>query len=87
MNNPIPDETENINCNGSEEKTKSYLNLIFFFCMLLTAEPLFAQSNSDSNTVKVVVANQEEENLNVFQQWITWNNCRSLAINHLTSQR
>jgi len=61
---------KNINCNGSEEKTKSYLNLIFFFCMVLTAEALYAQSNSDSNTVKVVVAKQEE-NLNVFQQWIT----------------
>jgi len=38
--------------------------------MVLTAEALYAQSNSDSNTVKVVVAKQKE-NLNVFQQWIT----------------
>ena len=69
-----------------EKKTKACVGLILFFCMLLTAEPLFAQSNSDSNTVKVVVAKQEEENLNVFQQWITWNNPGSLAINHLTTQ-
>ena len=29
MNNPIPDETENINCTGSELETKGYLPHFF----------------------------------------------------------
>ncbi|MEP6595515.1 MAG: alpha/beta hydrolase family protein [Ginsengibacter sp.] len=90
MNNPILVKPKNINCNCQViyrgEKIKSHFNLILFFCLLFTAKALFAQSNTDSNIVKVVAAKEEAENLNVFQQWITWNNPGSLAISHLTSQ-
>ncbi len=69
-----------------KEKTTSYANLVLFFCMFLTIEALYAQSDSATNNVKVVGSTEEEENLNVFQQWIKWNNPGSLAINHLTKQ-
>ena len=90
MNNPILMKQKNINGNCQvvcrEEKNKSYFKLFLFFFVLLIAGQLFAQSNSDSNTVKVVAAKNGGENLNVFQQWIRWNNPGSLAINHLTRQ-
>jgi len=64
-----------------------YGYLIFFLCMFLTPGALFAQTDSATNEVKkVVTAKKEEENLNVFQHWITWNNPGSLVLNHLTRQ-
>ncbi len=54
--------------------------------MFLTVGSLYAQSDSTTNKVKVNSPKKEEENLNVFQQWITWNNPGSLMMNHLTRQ-
>jgi cephalosporin-C deacetylase-like acetyl esterase len=58
---------------------------IFLFCLILYAENLSAQSNASQKNVSISLA-PEEENLNVFQQWIRWNNPGSLLINHLTKQ-
>ena len=69
-----------------KEKTTSYVCLILFLCMFLITEALFAQTDSTTNKVKIDSPKKEEENLNVFQQWIKWNNPGSLAINHLTKQ-
>src|SRR5687768_10003983 len=60
-----------------KEKPTSHVSLILFICMFLITKTLFAQTDSPK---------KEEENLNVFQQWIKWNNPGSLAINHLTRQ-
>ena len=45
--------------------------------MFLTTAVLFAQPGSQK---------KEEENLNVFNHWIKWNNPGSFALNHLTRQ-
>jgi len=54
--------------------------------MFLIAETLVAQTDSAANKAQFVSAKKEAENLNVFQQWIKWNNPGSLAITHLTRQ-
>ena len=82
---------KNNNCATSrlvrpKEKATSYVNLALFFCMFLTGGGLFAQSDSTTNKVKIVAPQKEEENLNVFQQWIKWNNPGSLVLNHLNKQ-
>jgi dienelactone hydrolase len=83
---------KNINFNNgyiarAGKKAISYGYLILFLYMFLTTEALFAQTDSATNKVKkVVTAKKEEENLNVFQQWIKWNNPGSLVLNHLTRQ-
>ena len=89
----IPDKMrpKNINCNiyqvvRPEEKATSYANLVLFFCMFLIGDVLYAQSDSITNKIKIAAPAKEEENLNVFQQWIKWNNPGSLALNHLTRQ-
>src|SRR6266540_2122972 len=64
---------------------KNYVFLIFFLIVLFSTESVFAQTDS-TNKVKVDSPKKEEENLNVFQQWIKWNNPGSLALNHLTRQ-
>jgi len=51
----------------------------------LTTETLYAQADSTTEKVKKIIA-PEEENLNVFQQWIKWNNPGSFVLNHLTRQ-
>ena len=82
--------SENINCNDChtarmEEKTARYVCLILFLFSFLTTA-LYAQKDSTTNNVKIVVETTEEENLNVFQQWIRWNNPGSVALNHLIRQ-
>jgi len=54
--------------------------------MFLIGDVLYAQSDSITNKIKIAAPAKEEENLNVFQQWIKWNNPGSLALNHLTRQ-
>ena len=73
---------KNINCNNShmicmKQKTTSHGYFILFLGMFLTTGVLYAQSDSPK---------KEEEKLNVFQQWIKWNNPGSFALNHLTKQ-
>ena len=69
-----------------KEKTSSYVSPILFISMFLITETLFAQTDSTANKVRVNSPKKEDENLNVFQQWIKWNNPGSLVINHLTRQ-
>ena len=63
-----------------------YYLFCFFLCIaMFTTENVRAQKkdvpvNSNIDLVP------EEENLNVFQQWIKWNNPGSLLINHLKKQ-
>ena len=64
-------------------KMKSIFYLLCCFFMLLVTENLSAQAkikNIDLEGAK------EKENLNVFQQWIRWNNPGSLLMNHLIKQ-
>jgi dienelactone hydrolase len=89
----IPDEMrpKNINCNiyqviPGEKKTATYVNLVLFFCMFFPGEALYAQSDSTTNKIKIAAPAKEEENLNVFQQWIKWNNPGSFSLNHLNGQ-
>src|SRR5687767_8903273 len=67
-------------------KTTGYVYLILFLCMFLPTGSLYAQPGSTANKVKIDSPKKEAENLNVFQQWIKWNNPGSMAINHLTRQ-
>ena len=69
-----------------KEKMTSHSNLFLLICMFLIAETLVAQTDSAANKAQFVSAKKEAENLNVFQQWIKWNNPGSLAIKHLTRQ-
>src|SRR5687768_14888208 len=83
--------SKNINYNNChvvrlKEKTRGYVYLILVLCMFLATEALYAQSDSTTNKVEVNSPKKEEENLNVFQQWIKWNNPGSMVINHLTRQ-
>src|SRR5678815_3551276 len=73
---------KNINCNNfpvisMEQKTRSLVYLILFLFVFLTTRVLYAQPGSQK---------KEEENLNVFRQWIKWNNPGSMSLNHLTRQ-
>src|SRR6185369_14107624 len=62
-----------------------YVYFILFFLMSLTPPVLYAQV--DLLTKRVTKAEvPEEENLNVFHDWITWNNPGSLVRNFLTRQ-
>src|SRR6266487_3629119 len=82
--------SKNINCNDyhivrMKEKAAGYVYFILFLLMFLTTPGLYAQI--DLLTKKVKKADvPEEENLNVFHDWITWNNPGSSALNHLTMQ-
>jgi hypothetical protein len=68
-----------------KEITSKYVYFILFLLMFLTTSGLYAQI--DLLTKKVKKADvPEEENLNVFHDWITWNNPGSLALNFLTRQ-
>jgi dienelactone hydrolase len=62
--------TENIR--GS---INSRINLGFFLLFMMISSSIWAQQDP-----------YEKENLNVFQQWITWNNSGSLLVNHLQKE-
>ena len=64
---------------------KKYFYLILPVCLFLEVENIYTQSKSLPINVNISLA-PEEENLNVFQQWIRWNNPGSLLINHLIKQ-
>ena len=63
---------------------KKYFYTLLTCGLLITVEA-FAQTKPASLHVDLV-RESEEENLNVFQQWIRWNNPGSLLIDHLTKQ-
>jgi len=62
---------------GMEQKRTRLVYVAFSLCLFLTTGVLFAQPGSTK---------KEEENLNVFRQWIKWNNPGSMSLNHLTRQ-
>jgi len=62
---------------GMEQKRTRLVYVAFSLCLFLTTGVLFAQPGSTK---------KEEENLNVFHDWITWNNPGSLVLNHLNRQ-
>ena len=64
---------------------KKYFYFVLIGCMLFTVEILFAQTKPAPLHVDQT-HKLDEENLNVFQQWIRWNNPGSLLIDHLTRQ-
>ena len=59
--------------------------LLFASCVALTAGALHAQDKAEQRNASVALV-PDEENLNVFQQWIRWNNAGSLLLNHLIRQ-
>ena len=59
--------------------------MILLLCLPFTTAKIIAQEKIvDSNPAIALVP--EEENLDVFQQWLTWNNPGSLLLDHLTRQ-
>ncbi len=68
------------------KKTTKYLKIVLLLSFVLAAESISAQSKSEPVNSKVDKKPVEEENLNVFQQWIRWNNPGSLRTNHLRKQ-
>jgi cephalosporin-C deacetylase-like acetyl esterase len=64
---------------------RKYFYLLFLFCLTFTTETLHSQVNALPKNLNIALP-PDEENLNVFQQWIKWNNPGSLLINHLTKQ-
>jgi len=59
--------------------------LALVFCLFIKPENVFAQSRLSSVNANISQT-PDEENLDVFQQWIRWNNPGSLLINHLIKQ-
>ncbi|HEY6976041.1 MAG TPA: alpha/beta hydrolase family protein [Chitinophagaceae bacterium] len=73
---------KNINCNNEnivriKEKVTHHIYLILLLCIFIPAKFLCAQTDATK---------KEEENLNVFQEWIKWNNPGSLVLYHLNKQ-
>jgi cephalosporin-C deacetylase-like acetyl esterase len=64
---------------------KKYYFLLLLCSLFFANELLYAQSKPVQRNVNASLA-PEEENLNVFQDWIHWNNPGSLLINHLIKQ-
>ena len=64
---------------------KSGFLFVLLFPMVSTTSVLHAQENSSSNNA-IISLPPEEENLNVFQDWIRWENPGSLLVHHLTTQ-
>src|SRR3954452_6174560 len=72
---------KNIACNNEivriKRKVTYHAYLILLLCMFSPAKFLCAQTD---------LPKKEEENLNVFHDWIKWNNPGSLVLNHLNKQ-
>jgi dienelactone hydrolase len=64
---------------------KKHPYLFFLFVFLFTSLNLKAQLKETSVNAKIALP-VDEENLNVFQQWLRWNNPGSLLLNYLDKQ-
>jgi cephalosporin-C deacetylase-like acetyl esterase len=64
---------------------KKYLVIIILNFLFFATDCLFAQSDYPNKSTDLLLK-KDEENLDVFQQWIRWNNPGSLLINHLIKQ-
>src|SRR6266705_896202 len=62
---------------------KRYFYTFLVCSMLFTVRSLYSQSKPSPRHVDLTLE-QDEEDLNVFHQWIRWNNPGSMLINHLT---
>ena len=64
-----------------------YIFLIVFTCFGFAAsiETIFPQDKAAERNAGIALP-PDEENLDVFQQWIRWNNPGSLLLHHLTKQ-
>jgi cephalosporin-C deacetylase-like acetyl esterase len=67
------------------KKMKKNFYLILLFCITLLPAKLTGQGKELQTNVKIALV-PDQENLNVFQQWLKWNNPGSLLINHLVKQ-
>jgi dienelactone hydrolase len=68
---------------------KSYSTIYFhtcFICLLFITVGLFAQADSNAAAKKQPSPKVEEEDLNVFDHWLKWNNPGSVSINHMIKQ-
>src|SRR5688572_10553874 len=62
-----------------------FLFLSYFLLIFFTERGVHAQTKSRIQEMDLA-RQREPENLNVFQQWLRWNNGGSLLMNHLTKQ-
>ena len=62
-----------------------YLYAVLLFCISFTTGNIYSQAKISPKNVKIE-RTPDEENLDVFQQWLRWNNPGSLPINHLMKQ-
>ncbi len=63
----------------------NWFYLMVFFFVTLAGGALHGQVKESSRNAGIDLT-PDEENLDVFQQWIRWNNPGSLLIHHLTKQ-
>jgi cephalosporin-C deacetylase-like acetyl esterase len=64
---------------------RSYFFKFLLVCVAFATSTIYAQEKNAERNLGVALV-PDEENLNVFQQWITWNNPGSLLLNHLIKQ-
>src|SRR5664279_5413195 len=64
---------------------RKYLIAIILVFSFFTPEPLTAQITYPNKSTDLQLK-KDEENLDVFQQWIRWNNPGSMLINHLIKE-
>jgi len=64
---------------------KKYSSILLLFFLLTFKGVLFAQQK-DAQVNAGIALVTDKENLDVFYQWLLWNNPKSLLINHLTKQ-
>jgi cephalosporin-C deacetylase-like acetyl esterase len=62
-----------------------YFHYILLVCFLTIIDNIYAQPKLAQRNTNIIPA-PDEENLNVFNQWIRWNNPGSMLINHLIKQ-
>ncbi len=70
---------------GKGKATGNWYYLIIYFLVIFTTATLHGQVQETSKNVGIDLA-PDEENLDVFQQWLRWNNPGSMLIHHLTKQ-
>ncbi len=71
---------------GKLKEVMKFISVFFLLiCITIPIETLQAQEEA-AQTNAAITPSPDEENMDVFQQWIRWNNPGSLLINHLTKQ-
>jgi dienelactone hydrolase len=71
---------------ASRKNTSPCAIIVLLLCGFMATVTIYAQGQSKIENEKIAPSKAPKENLNVFQDWIRWNNPGSLAINHLTNQ-